>query len=127
MPFHVEKSGVFIGPIGFKIGAKKCHIPGFRGTSGTIVITGRYYHLQSNTRWYHHLVWVVPLPIELWRYHRLTGAVPPLVELTASSTIIQTTLEIGTPKRCHRRPWFQGLNGLFNLAQFNLVKGPIGS
>ena len=45
MPFHVEKSGVFIGPNGFKIGAKKCLILDFRGTGGTIAIIGWYYCL----------------------------------------------------------------------------------
>ena len=59
--FHVEKGGVFIGPNGFKIKAKKCHIPGFWGTSGTTVIIGWHYRLQIDTRWYHRSVWVVPL------------------------------------------------------------------
>ena len=45
MPFHVEKGGVFIGPYGFKIRAKKCLIPDFWGTYGTTVISGRYYRL----------------------------------------------------------------------------------
>ena len=45
VPFHAEKGGVFIYPNGFRIGAKKCHIAGFRGTGGTTAIIGQYYRL----------------------------------------------------------------------------------
>ena len=65
MSFHTEKGGVFIGPNGFKIGAKKCHIPGIRDTGGTTTITGQYYCHLYDPRW----------------YHRRTGAVPPLAAL----------------------------------------------
>ena len=107
VPFHAEKDGVFIGPNDFKIGAKKYHIPIFRGTSGTTAITRWYYRLQSDTGWYHYLTGVVPLP-------------------DRGSTTAQTTWENGSPKRCYRRLCFQGLNGLFNPAQFSPIKGLVG-
>ena len=53
LPFHTEKGEIFIGPNGFRIEAKKCHIPRIYGTDGTIIIIGRYHRL-------------------VWRYHRLT-------------------------------------------------------
>ena len=52
MPFHAEKGKLFIGPIDFKIEAKKCYIPRFRGTGGTTIIIGRYYCLPLDTRRY---------------------------------------------------------------------------
>ena len=47
--FYAEKGGIFIGPNGFKIGAKKYHIPEIRGTDGTTAITGWYYHRRYDT------------------------------------------------------------------------------
>ena len=89
--FHTGKGGVFIDPNSFKIGAKKCHILGFRGTGDTTVIIGQYSRLQSDTERYHRLIEVgdraltVPPPdkggttagsINYQWYHRLVWAVP---------------------------------------------------
>ena len=43
--FHVEKGWVFISHNGFRIGAKKCLILVFHGTSGVTAITGWYHYL----------------------------------------------------------------------------------
>ena len=59
VPFDVEKDGVFIGPNGFRIRVKMCHIPRFRGIGGTTTIIGQYYLLQTDIGWYHRLVWAV--------------------------------------------------------------------
>ena len=67
MPFHAEKAGIFIGPSGFKNGAKKYLIPDFQGPDGTTVL---HLTLGSTTA-------------QSGRYHRLTElgdralAVPP--------------------------------------------------
>ena len=53
VPFYVKKGGIFIVPNGFKNGAKKCIILVFQGTSGTTVITGWYYRLQSDIGQYY--------------------------------------------------------------------------
>ena len=60
MPFHTEKGVVFIGPNGFKNGAKKYLILDFWGPGGKTAITGWYYHLTPDTGQYYHSVWVAP-------------------------------------------------------------------
>ena len=60
MPFHAEKGGIFIGPNGFKNGAKKCLILDFQDPGGTIAITGWYHRLTldgtiAQSGRYHHL------------------------------------------------------------------------